>query len=104
MAAVDLIRPFVQRMTIETALTPPIDVDDPFAPSEGPGAVAQGKTLLKLLKPKLTLYSVGGDPIVWAPYGEPSLIGPGIGGLLTGGFIALAAYGAYKLTFGRDKR
>src|SRR6266851_5366304 len=75
MAINDLIRPFAQRMTIETSITPPIDVDDPFGPTEGPGAVAQGKAALALLKPKITLYGAGGDPIIWSPYGEPSIFG-----------------------------
>ena len=103
MAASDLIRPFVQRMTIETSFTPPIDVDDPFAPTEGPGAVAQGKAALALLKPKITLYSVGGDPIIWAPYGEPSTWGPMGGSIVLFGLLALAGYGAYKLVFDRRK-
>ncbi len=54
----------VTRMTVETAVTPTIVVDDPFAP--GPPS-----PLLQLLKPKVTLTTAAG-PLVIAPYGTPS--------------------------------
>ncbi len=104
MAINDLIRPFAQRMTIETSITPPIDVDDPFGPTEGPGAVAQGKAALALLKPKITLYGAGGDPIIWSPYGEPSIFGVAGGAIFGAGILFLAGYGAYKLIFDRKKK
>lgn len=54
----------VQTVTVQTAWLPTITLNDPFQP--GPP-----NPLLNLLKPKITIQTVGGAPIVMTPYGDP---------------------------------
>lgn len=63
MAARDLLL-LVENATIETALTPPVTIEKPFAGAGAPNP------LLEWLRPKLTL-RVLGETIELAPYGEP---------------------------------
>ena len=56
----------VTKLTVETAYTPPLILDNPFAP--GPPS-----PVLKALKPRITLELMNGtvDPVIIEPYGPP---------------------------------
>lgn len=58
----------IKRITVETAWLPPIVIDDPLAPTP-PG---QESTVVRTLKPKITIELSTGAPIVSAPYGTPT--------------------------------
>lgn len=80
----NLLSSVVQRITLESQFGPPVDITDPFG---GPSSLDPA---VQLLKPKITIYTAGGDPIVIAPGGDPGygfwpVIKLGIAGLAVAG-------------------
>jgi hypothetical protein len=56
----------IQSITVETTVSPPFILDDPFGSNAAPNAI------LSLLKPKVSIQLAGGgQPLVSAPYGDP---------------------------------
>ncbi len=94
------LRQLVQKITVETAWLPPIEVDDPFGPPSVASAEAKG--FVKFLKPKLTITLGGGlAPQVVAPYGDPGptqwpLVSAAAGtlGVVAAGLLGLGLLGA----------
>ncbi len=62
--AMPIAESLIKRVTVETAYGPSFDFEDPFAP--GPP-----NPYLEKLKPKITLFTPAGQPVVIAPYGNP---------------------------------
>jgi hypothetical protein len=98
----------VPKLSLTSALGPPIVIDHPFAPPpEGAPAGTQtgatspsGGNFLPLLQPKFTVYTPA-DAITIAPWGDPGeeTLWPFIKlGLVALG--VLAVYGGYKLARG----
>lgn len=54
----------IKKITVETAYLPRIELNDPFAP--GPP-----NPLMQILKPKITIETIGFAPMTMQPYGEP---------------------------------
>lgn len=65
MATSDILRSLVTQVRVDTAYLPPIVIEDPFKPGQGPPS-----PVLQALKPRITLM-VSGRPVVVAPYGDP---------------------------------
>lgn len=88
----DLLNKTVTKVTIETAYTPRIEIDQPFQSGGEPSP------LLKALRPKVTMEVMGGakSPVVIQPYGDPGPTRwPQIqAGLLAGGALLLVLIGA----------
>lgn len=69
-----LLRKAIIGLRIETSYSPPIQLDDPFAPDAPPTLDAPNVTaswILNQLKPKLTVMFPAEKRISVAPYGEP---------------------------------
>lgn len=89
------IQDVISKITIESAYSPKMTIDKPFAP--GPPNV-----LLSRLRPRITIEVKGvAQPIVSAPYGEPpETVWPQLvaGGAVVGGILVLlAGVGVYHL-------
>lgn len=83
MAFFDSIASQVERIRVESAFSPPVELERPFQP--GPP-----NPYLQHLKPKITI-TFAGHPVVMAPYGEPDPQSwPRTRGLLIIGGIAVA--------------
>lgn len=91
----------VERITIETEWLPTIELVQPFARGSGgaptpatPGATKpKGQSISQVLKPRVTVETSFGAPLVSAPYGTPTqnwpylrlllILGIALGGVVT---------------------
>lgn len=63
----------VQSVKVETAYLPPLNIvgGDVAQAISSSGGGAEGINLGAILKPKITVQLAAGNPIVYAPYGDP---------------------------------
>ena len=59
----------VKRIVVESSWLPPIIINDPLAPTPPDQGVSP---IVKALKPKITIVTSFSDPVVTAPYGQPT--------------------------------
>jgi hypothetical protein len=99
----------LQRVTVESSVTPPIVIDRPLGDGGGGGAPAgdggggggfdPGALLLRALAPRITVEVAGWSPLVIQPAGAPLGLWPLVAAG-AGVTVLLAMYGAWRLARG----
>ena len=102
----DMLDSAVGAIRIESTYGPPVYIPDPFSPAAqaaaagGPAPVVvpgQGFDVARMLKPKVTFEMRSGDPVVYAPYGDPGASHWGVVLAIGLGIVLLAGYGGVSL-------
>jgi len=91
----------VRRATIETSVSPRIELARPLADlaSSGDAAAAAPASFdwARVLKPSVTVELAAGQVVKFEPYGPPTQGAGALAGVGLVVVLALAAYGAYSL-------